>query len=163
MLLTGVSGTGKSSAIVALRQLGIEAIDTDEDGWRVPPAGPPPHGPAALAEVQPDWLWDEPRMAALLAAERAGPLVVAGAVENQGRFLDRFDHVVVLTAPAATIDERLRTRTTNPYGRDPDQRARVLAELQEVEPLMRRHATRVVDTTLPLDQVVALLVADLGA
>jgi len=159
MLLTGVSGTGKSSTAAALRAHGCEAIDTDDGGWRVPADGSTPVGD----QVQPDWIWDEPRMDALLAGPRRGPLVIAGCVENQGRFYDRIDHVVVLTAPWEVIEDRLRTRTTNPYGRSPEQQARIRRELEDVEPLLRRRATRVIDTTAPLDEVVATLLTDLGA
>src|SRR5436190_10768921 len=33
VLLTGMSGTGKSSALIELGRLGFEVIDTDEPGW----------------------------------------------------------------------------------------------------------------------------------
>ena len=158
LLLTGISGTGKSSVVAALGAHGIEAVDTDEDGWRRPPDRPAEPG----EPVQPDWGWDLERMAALLDAPRTEPLVVAGCHEDQGRFLDRFEHVVVVTAPWPVLEARLATRTTNAYGRRPEEREQIRGELQEVEPLLRRWATRVIDTgATPLDEVVALVVADL--
>jgi predicted ATPase len=33
ILVTGMSGTGKSTALQELRQRGFEAVDTDEPGW----------------------------------------------------------------------------------------------------------------------------------
>ncbi len=74
---------------------------------------------------------------------------------NQGKFYAQFDHIVLLTAPAHTIVERLATRTTNPYGKRPEEVARVLGLLQTVEPMLKRGAGYVVDTSVPLDQVVA--------
>ena len=62
---------------------------------------------------------------------------------------------MLLTAPAAVIVERLATRTTNRYGKHPDEVARVLALQQTVEPLLRAGAGLEVDTSAPLDQVVA--------
>jgi hypothetical protein len=53
------------------------------------------------------------------------------------------------------IIERLANRTTNPYGKHPDEVARVLSLQQTVEPLLRRGAGLAVDTTAPLDQGVA--------
>ena len=53
------------------------------------------------------------------------------------------------------IVERLANRTTNPYGKHPDEVAGILYLQQTVEPLLRRDAGLEVDTTAPLDQVVA--------
>jgi len=44
--------------------------------------------------------------------------VVSGCVSNQGRFYDRFDAVVLLTAPDDVILERITMRTTNEFGKD---------------------------------------------
>jgi shikimate kinase len=71
------------------------------------------------------------------------------------KFLPQFDHVVLLSAPADVIIERLATRTTNPYGKHPDEVARVLSLLETVEPLLRRAAGHEIDTSASLDDVVA--------
>ena len=63
--------------------------------------------------------------------------------------------VIVLSAPADVIVERLKSRTNNPYGKHPDEVARVLDLLQTVEPLLRRVATREIDTHRSIDKVVA--------
>ena len=34
ILITGISGTGKSSALAELARLGYRTVDTDEPGWR---------------------------------------------------------------------------------------------------------------------------------
>jgi hypothetical protein len=65
---------------------------------------------------------------------------VSGCSPNQGKFYPQFDHIVLLTAPAAVIVERLANRTTNPYGKHPDEVARVLYLQQTVQPLLRRGA-----------------------
>jgi shikimate kinase len=97
------------------------------------------------------------RIQALLSTPDADLLFVSGCAPNQGRFYAQFDHVVLLTAPAAVIAKRLATRTTNPFGKDPDQLARTLLLQQEVEPLLRHDADFEVDTTAPLDEVVAAI------
>jgi hypothetical protein len=53
--------------------------------------------------------------------------------------------------------ERLRTRTNNPYGKRPDEVARVLESVEKVEPLLRRAAGYEIDTRAPLEEVVAVL------
>jgi hypothetical protein len=59
---------------------------------------------------------------------------------------------------AEVILERLRTRTNNPYGKQRHEVAGVLHNLQTVEPLLRRVAGHEIDTSAPLDDVVATVV-----
>ena len=49
--------------------------------------------------------------------------------------------------------ERLRTRTPNPYGKDPAEVAETLDYLETVEALLRAAATLEVVTTVPVGQV----------
>ena len=63
------------------------------------------------------YVWNEQRVAELLDREHETTLFVAGTVSNQGRFYDRFDAVVLLSAPAEVLLERIGSRTTNPFGK----------------------------------------------
>jgi dephospho-CoA kinase len=147
ILVTGMSGTGKSSALGELRRLGFETVETDRDGWSV------------WSGSAGGWIWVEERMAALLAGERETPLFVSGCVSNQGWFYPRFDAVVLLSAPAEVLLRRLETRTTNDYGKAPAERELVREQLAEIEPLLRATCTHEIDATLPLAEVVAWLAA----
>jgi shikimate kinase len=143
VLLTGMSGTGKSTAIGRLVALGYKAIDLDYGGW---------------TEIRPydggeETLWIEDRVSGLLSAEDADVLFISGAARNQTKFYPQFDHIVLLTAPTAVISERLRTRTNNPYGKDATELARVLALKETVEPALRRAADLEVDTSVPIEEV----------
>jgi shikimate kinase len=75
-------------------------------------------------------------------------------------FYPQFDHIILLTAPPDVIVERLATRTTNPYGKRPAEVARVLGLQQTIEPLLRTGATHVIDTTIPLEQVIAEILSE---
>ena len=153
VLLTGMSGTGKSTVIHALAARGCKAIDTDSDEWSEwANVTVDPDSSGSTAE--PDWIWREDRIQCLLSTEDADALFVSGCKSNQGKFYARFDHIVLLSAPARLIVERLATRTTNPYGKHPDELAQVLRYLQTVEPLLRRDASLEIDTSPPLGQVV---------
>jgi len=70
------------------------------------------------------------------------------------KFYGQFDHIVLLTAPTSLIIERLVTRTSNPYGKHPDELARVLALKETVEPKLRRVADLEIDTSVPVNEVV---------
>jgi hypothetical protein len=81
--------------------------------------------------------------------------LVAGTLkpEVRGLFYPRFDHIVLLSAPAGVLVERLTTRTTNPYGKDPAEIAETLEYQQTVEPSLRAAATLEVVTTVPVARV----------
>lgn len=80
-------------------------------------------------------------------------LFVQGTTRNQVLFYPRFDHIVLLSAPAEVLAERLTTRTTNSYGKDPAELAETLGYQQTVEPLLRAATTVEVVTTVPVAQV----------
>jgi len=141
-----MSGVGKSSALAALARRGYEVVDTDEPGW------------TTWSDAEDGYLWREDRIADLLARERDVTLYVSGTVSNQGRFYPSFDAVVLLSAPAHVLLDRLETRTTNEYGKTAEQRALILEQLRDVEPLLRVTCTHEIDASQPLDAVVAELV-----
>lgn len=151
VLVTGMSGTGKSAALVELGRRGFRVVDTDSTEWSEwVPLGGDPVG---------EWLWREDRMAELLASDDGRTLYVSGCMSNQGRFYDRFDAIVLLSAPAEIILERVEGRTTNDYGKGPGERDRILAHLASVEPLLRATCTHEIDASRPLAEVVEELEA----
>jgi shikimate kinase len=129
-----MSGAGKSTVLDELRCRGFHAVDTDYDGWELP-----------------DGTWDEPRMEQLLASH--GDVIVSGTVENQVRFYDRFEHIVLLSAPLEVLLQRVTTRTNNPYGKSAAQRAEIAHYAQTVEPLLRRGATVELDGRRPVSEL----------
>ena len=129
-----MSGAGKSTLLEVLAERGHLTVDTDYDGW-------------TLA----DGRWDTTKMSGLL--DREPDVVVAGTVDNQGDFYDRFDHVVLLTAPLGVPIERVSSRTTNPYGRTADEQAEIARYVQTVEPLLRRTATIELDGQASIDEL----------
>ena len=78
------------------------------------------------------------------------------------KFYPQFDHIVLLSAPAQVIRERLATRTNNPYGKHPDELARVLQLQRTVEPLLRRAASLEVDTSAPVGQIIEIILGLVG-
>jgi len=135
--ITGMSGTGKSTVLAVLAGRGYRTVDTDYDGWTDGDGGP----------------WDAARMTDLLATEST--VVVSGTSENQGCFFDRFEHVVLLSAPVDVLIERVRARTNNPFGHSRAQQQRIREDVREVEPLLRRGATVEMDARLPVAQLAA--------
>ena len=145
VFVTGMSGTGKSSALEKLGERGHSVVDTDSDEWS--------HW-VTLPDGSTDWVWREDAITQLLTRHQQGTLYVSGCKSNQGKFYPLFDHVVLLSAPAEVILQRIALRDNNPYGKNPEERKLILRHLAEVEPLLRATATIEIDASLPLDQVV---------
>lgn len=148
VLITGMSGTGKSSVLAELAGRGHTVIDTDDAGWIVEldtPEGPEP-------------VWDEDRVGALLDGHTEGALFVAGCVANQARFYPRFDAVVLLSAPLEVVLDRVSRRTANSYGSTAAQREKIARDLEEFEPQLRAGADlEIVTSDRPVEDVAAEL------
>lgn len=145
-LITGMSGTGKSTIIAALTELGHHVVDADDDGWSIE---------LVTADgMSVEQLWREDRMDALLTADRVGLLFVAGCASNQGKFYDRFEAIVLLSVPVDVLVQRLASRDTNSFGKNSAERDRILKDLAQVEPLLRASATVELDTRRPLEETV---------
>jgi broad-specificity NMP kinase len=152
ILVTGMSGTGKSSALAELGRRGYRVVDTDDPGWRE-------YREDADQLQRGEWLWVEERITELLDSDDGRSLFVQGCVRNQGRFYEHFNAVVLLSAPADVILDRIAHRTTNDYGKTAVERAMILDDLAKVEPLLRAGCTHELDASRPLDEVVADLIA----
>jgi broad-specificity NMP kinase len=147
ILLTGMSGTGKSTALAELERRGFDVVDTDVGGW------------TEWSDDDDGYVWREDRMAELLSRDRERTLFVSGTVSNQGRFYPRFDAIVLLSAPADVLLTRIEGRTTNDYGKSTEERDLILTHVSEVEPLLRASCTHEIDASKPIDDVVVELEA----
>ena len=146
LLVTGMSGSGKSAALAELALRGHRAVDTDDPGWVVD-----------IDTVDgPEPVWDLERIKARVAQRRTGWLFIGGCVANQGAVYDRFDAVVLLSAPVDVLLRRVADRL-NPFGSTAQQRATIADDHAAYEPLLRACASHEIATTTPLATVVATL------
>jgi hypothetical protein len=110
VLVTGMSGTGESTALRTLGQRGHHVVDTDTDEWSDWVSSP---------DGSPDWIWRDEGITRLLASHDRGHLFVAGCKTNQGKFYRQFDHIALVRAPASVLLARISARDSSPYGNGP--------------------------------------------
>lgn len=148
VLVTGLSGVGKTTLLDELAARGFATVETDDGDFH--------------EMVDGERLWRRDRIEELLRTAPAGGgsvLFVQGTVRNQGEFYPWFDHVVLLSAPVGVMAGRLATRTTNPYGKDAAERAEAIGYVETVEPLLRASATLEIVTTVPVSAVADAVLA----
>jgi dephospho-CoA kinase len=149
VLITGMSGIGKSTALAELARRSHRVVDADLAAWSVEVASRDGFGA--------EQLWREEAMNAVLAEHVTGWLFVAGCASNQRLFYDRFDAVVLLSVPREVMLQRIASRSTKPFGKTAQERQRVLADLEIVEPLLRTTSTVEIVTTISVAKVVDAL------
>jgi hypothetical protein len=138
-LVEGLSGAGKSSVYEELIRRGYKAISTDR-AWKSSPDPDTAHS-----------MWDPQRAVSELENPEPEVLFVCGSSRNRDRFLPYFTKTFNLRIDDDTMRRRLRERTNNDYGKQPE----------EVELMLRLNRSDEkpagaidVDATQPLDQVV---------
>jgi shikimate kinase len=148
VLITGMSGTGKSSVVQELAARGYRAHDLDTNEWSqwIDAA---PSDALTPAEGK-DWVWREDRVRELLSTSEAGTLFISGCAENMGRLFALIGKVILLSAPVETIMERLTARSTRSYGNTAEERRKVGELISTIEPLLRKSAHHEIDTRGPV-------------
>jgi hypothetical protein len=98
-----------------------------------------------------------PRSELVRSDARATRRFFSGCSDEQALF--NFDLRVLLTAPESVIIERLQGRTSNSTATKKQAKWKfVLSDRRAVEPLLRRRADLIIDTTMPVDRVAALVI-----
>ncbi len=158
VLLTGMSGTGKSALVRALQASGRRAVDLDHPAWSEW-VDTPDAAPGETAAPGRDWVWREDRVRELLGADEGDLLVVSGCAANMGQLLAQLDVVVLLTAPVDVLAARLAARKPGEYGSRAEDAARVLVLVETIEPLLRGIADHELDTSRPVEETLTRLLA----
>jgi len=135
LVISGPCGAGKSSVYEELIRRGYKAVSTDR-AWK---------------DSADNSMWDEQRALSELESPEPDVLFVCGSSRNRDRFLPYFAEVFNLRIDDDTMRRRLRERTNNDFGKQPE-------ELELMLTLNRSGARPAgaidIDATQPLRQVV---------
>lgn len=167
--VTGSSGAGKSTVCALLKARGEPAFDADWDGYNhwVDRTGgqtvtdPPDPVPAGWLDRF-AWRISRAEVAALAAGMRGQTAFLCGLAENEAEVRDLFDLVVCLTVDNKTLRDRLLARTTNSFGKHPEELAAALGYNDRAESAYRRLGATIVDGTRPPAEVADAIVTAAG-
>ncbi len=150
-LITGLPGTGKTTVQEELKSRGYNAVDADKAfGFR----GDPVTGEPTTDKNQLHWLWDEQKLERILDDLSEDKVYICGSASNRGRFLNRFSKVFVLQVDDETLKQRILTRTSHDFGKDPVVLARQLEHNQGVSTYAQKNGMILVDANRPIQKVV---------
>jgi hypothetical protein len=161
VLITGMSGAGKSAIASVLARRGLAAIDSDNDPWlarsvdldgNVAEDSPTPDF-AWLARHS--WAWNPARLDELIRAAGPATLYVCGGADNELELADRFTQVFLLELDEPTMLARLDGPSRdNDWGRIGDTREYLRRKLPKVQDRLRAFGAIPIDARQPLDHVV---------
>jgi broad-specificity NMP kinase len=146
VLITGMSGVGKTTVVEELRHRGFICIDMDEPGW-------------SFMDPDGHQHWDVERLERVMNEAGNKRFFVSGCAEEQAALYHRFRAIILLSAPRQVMVERICSRSSNSYGQNPEEMARILADLDEIEPHLRERCTYEIETTAPVNDVVDRILA----
>ncbi|WEG18907.1 AAA family ATPase [Alkalihalophilus pseudofirmus] len=135
IFITGLSGVGKSSALVQLEKEGYNVVDTDYGYVKSIRDG-------GVEER----VWDAEKITYLLEQYKQSHLFISGCYSNQGKFYHYFDYVVLLKADLNVMLDRINKRTSHDYGKSPEERTEVLDSYENVLPLLEKRSDLIIDT-----------------
>lgn len=116
VLLTGQSGTGKSTILGELRKRGFATFDTDDlpgvTRLEIKATGAPAEWPAGYIDWgYYAWNWQAKPLRAIM--NTPGTIFVGAIVGNQKEFYPLFDRIVVLTIDDDELYRRRTARTSH--------------------------------------------------
>lgn len=161
VLITGMSGAGKSTIAEVLARRGLASLDADGDPFLARSVDL--DGNVVEDEAIPDfawlarhhWAWDPSRLDELIRAAAPATLYVCGGAENELELVGRFTQVFLLELDEPTMLARLDAPSRdNDWGRIGDTREYLRRRLPVVQGRLRASGATPIDARQPLAQVV---------
>ena len=163
-LITGVAGTGKSSAAKELSKRGYNAYDTEEGfSYYIEKSSGEkcayPKHPSQKWYNEHERVFDEDVLKNLFKKHAGEDIFIATITANQSKYYGDFDKIFLLTTDENTIKHRLETRIGNDFGKHPLDMHRVLSRQREFEDEVKSQDAVVIDSSGPINETVDKILA----
>jgi len=142
VLITGMSGTGKSTLLKALQKNENIVVDMDYDDWNV-----------YNAEIGERTI-DVQRVLRLFEDNQNKDIFLTGCAVNQGSLYPYLTAVIVLTAPLDVMRQRIQSRAEHDFGKSLAEWEQIVNDKAEIEPLLVNGGHYVCDTNKDFSLVV---------
>jgi hypothetical protein len=167
--VTGSSGVGKSTVCALLKSRGELAVDADWEEyshWVDRRSGrivtePPDPLPAGWLERF-GWMISRADVESLSTRAHDRTAFLCGSAENEAVVWDLFDLMICLVVDNETLQDRLRARTTNAFGKHPEEMAAALGWNEDIESIYRDIGATIIDGRRPLPEVADAILAALA-
>lgn len=169
-LITGVSASGKSTIRKELQTIGYDAHDTDEDditAWYNKSTKQQVNRPDNPNDRTQKWLKDHDWMMSATQVEELAKtalnktVFLCGVTSNQFDFYNLFAKVFCLEIDQDTLKQRLANRTTNDFGKTPDELASVLSWHKWFEQESKNKGAIMIDANKSVPDIVAQIQANI--
>lgn len=153
ILVTGRSGSGKSTVCLELVKLHAPAFDADRveglAGWVDVRTGEPTSVDYTkiIDKRTVGWFWDRPVLENFLAERDT--TVLCGSADNQPDFYELFGKVIFLAVPADVQAERIMSRAEHDYGQAPGMVEQIVREQADVLGKLREYGATILNANRP--------------
>jgi hypothetical protein len=161
VLITGLSGAGKSTIAEVLARRGLASLDSDGDPLLARSVDSDGNVAEDLSDPDFAWLarhsweWDPARLDELIRAAGPVTLYICGGADNELELADRFTQVFLLEMDEPTMLARLDSPSRdNDWGRIGDTREYLRRRLPRHQDRLRAFGAIPIDARQPLDRVV---------
>lgn len=166
MLITGVSGSGKTTIATELIKLGYDARNMDSIkglcSWVNLSTGKsePDNRENAPDWLQThDWYWDNDKLTKLLGVSKN--TFYCGSSGNQAQFYPLFGKVILLKMDAELIKERvLNNSRDHSYGQMPGEMDIILGYYEDFQNSAKAASAVVIDARKPLNDIISLVLVE---
>lgn len=169
--LTGISGSGKSTALAELRQRGYEAYDVDEAGpvtakWHNNDTGfVHPKSSIKKEDRTPEFLtnhsWKVPPQEVEVLAKLVGtkPVFLGGSIANEVEIKDLCSTVFALAIDDDILMQRLFARTNNDWGKSSHELELTLTVNHDLDKKYEKYGYVVINASQTIDTIIAKILS----